>query len=187
MRLLILAALLTCSMAYAGGSRVIDADSLTSADHTKTWNLPGASAALMPLSSYYTAFIGGSAISGFNVYASINAAIADSTNFPAGSRALIVANQTITAVQHITTANVEFDCLPGVTLTASGNTDGIQVSATRVKLKGCRLTGFQTGYSALLIDAGSNYTMVGEFWFASNVTNMTDNNGKSSTYGIINE
>lgn len=119
-------------------------------------------------------------------YATIAAAVAA---LPAGSRILVCESMNISAIQQITKNDFEVHLASGVTLTKNGVTSGIQVSATGVRIKGGRFAGFSGGSDqAILIDSGSDYTMISEVRFASNNTaGITDNNGKSAIFGNIDE
>ena len=117
-------------------------------------------------------------------YADLNAAMASSAVQP-GARLVILNSIAFALTQQITKNNISIDMGPGVALTDGGAGSGIQFSATRCRLRGGKMSGFSA--AAILIDAGSNYTMIGEILFASNAADVTDSNGKTSQYGVINE
>lgn len=117
-------------------------------------------------------------------FADINAAMASASVQP-GMTLVILNSLALANTQQVTKNNLEFLMGPGVVLSDGGAGIGIQVSATRCRFKGGKMAGFTS--EAILIDVGSNYTMVGEMAFASNADDITDNNGKTASWGIINE
>jgi hypothetical protein len=175
--------LLMSNVAWPSGtSRTLDADVVRPSDHSTTFYLASYQT---ELSQSYAGFVGGSAISGYSVWADINAAVAAVS---AGARVLIVANLTLNSTQQITVANTEWVCLPGVTISKGSATTGVQLSAAGIKMRGCRLSGFGTaGDKAILIDAGSNYSTIADTRFSGNVTDISDANGKTSAVGLVNE
>ena len=118
-------------------------------------------------------------------YASINAAVAA---LPAGSRILVLESAVLNTIQAISKNDFEVNFVAGVTYSKGTASSAIQVQASGVKIKGGRFTGFN-GVSdiALLIDAGSAFTMYSEMRFNGNTTNVTDNNGTGANDLIIEE
>lgn len=135
-------------------------------------------------STAYDAIVG----SGTQQYATINLALAAVSP---GARILVTIDLALTATQQITKNNVLIEFKPGVTVSKSSASTGIQISATGVRLKGGRITGFSGGGDkAILIDSGSDFSLIGEFRFAGNnsgANDIVDNNGKGATYGLIQE
>lgn len=118
-------------------------------------------------------------------FADLNAAMASSLVQP-GARLLIISSLALTVIQQITKNNISIACLPNVAITDGGAGTGIQISAAEVNWEGGKFAGFTT--TAFLIDAGSNYTIIGKSRFVNtNTADITDNNNKGSTYAIINE
>jgi hypothetical protein len=117
-------------------------------------------------------------------FADINAAIASSSVQP-GARLVILNSLALANTQQVTKNNLEFVMGPGVVLSDGGAGTLIQVSATRCRFKGGKIAGATV--QGFLIDAGSNYTMIGEMAFATNAADITDNNNKTASWGIINE
>ena len=117
-------------------------------------------------------------------FADINAAMA-SVSVSAGARILIKNSLSLATTQQITKNNIEFIMGPGTALTDAGAGTGIRISATRSRIRGGKMSGFTV--QAILIDAASDYTMIGEMLFAANAADITDNNGKTAIFGVINE
>lgn len=117
-------------------------------------------------------------------FADINAAMAAPGVF-AGARLYILNSLAFAMTQQITKNQISIDMGPGTVLSDAGALIGIQVSATRCRIKGGKMSGFAT--EALLIDAGSNYTMIGEMLFQGNAADVNDLNLKTAMWGIINE
>ncbi len=117
-------------------------------------------------------------------FADINAAMA-SIDVAAGARLLVVSTLNLALTQQVTKNNIEIAMKPGVALTDGGAGTGLRISATRCRLRGGKMSGF--GGQAILIDASSDYTMIGELMLSGNAAAFLDNNGKTATYGILNE
>lgn len=117
-------------------------------------------------------------------YADINAAMADG-GLPAGSRLLVLNSLVLTTTQQITKVNTQIDLRPGVVLSDGGAATGIRISATGVRIRGGKLSGFSV--AAFLIDLASDFSMIGEMRFFGNTNDITDNNGKGTTYALIDE
>lgn len=117
-------------------------------------------------------------------FADINAAMASGAVQP-GARLVILNSLALANTQQVTKNNLEFIMGPGVVLSDGGAGTLLQFSATRCRIKGGKMAGATV--QAILIDAGSNYTMIGEMAFAANALDVTDNNNKTAQWGIINE
>ncbi len=116
-------------------------------------------------------------------FADLNAVMADSS-IAAGARIYVQINLTVNTTQQITKNNCLIVFAPGVTWSNGSAGTGIQLSAVGTRLTGARLTGFTT---ALLIDSASNYSILDSLRFASNTTDLTDNNGKGSSANVLTE
>lgn len=116
-------------------------------------------------------------------YADLNAVMAD-VSIAQGSRILIAIALTVNTIQQLTKNNCVVDFKPGITWTNGTANTGLQISATGSRIRGGRLSGFTTG---ILIDSGSNYTLIGEFRFAGNTNDIVDNNETGTSYGLIPE
>jgi post-segregation antitoxin (ccd killing protein) len=116
-------------------------------------------------------------------YPTLAAAVAAAA---AGARILVLSSEALASTVVLSNANVEIVMKPGVVLSDSGAGTGIRLSASGCRVKGGRFSGFTV--QAILIDAGSNYSIIGETRFASTcAASVTDNNGKTSIYGTIDE
>jgi hypothetical protein len=105
-------------------------------------------------------------------HANLAAALADSA-VPAGSRILVVSNQTLAATISVTKANMYIEFAPGVTLTAGVATTGITLGAAGNRIQGARLSGFTNGIS--ITNTFNNNFIMG-CRFASCTNEVVDNN-----------
>jgi hypothetical protein len=104
----------------------------------------------------------------------------------AGGKILVLDSEALATTVVISNANTEVVLKPGVVLSDSGCGTGIQLSATGCRIVGGKFSGFTT--QAILIDSGSNYSIIGETRFSSTCTaSITDNNGKTAVFGTIDE
>ena len=117
-------------------------------------------------------------------FADINAAMASASVQP-GARLVILNSLVLAITQQVTKNNLQFTMGPGVAISDGGAGTGIQVSATECRFKGGKMSAFTV--QAFLIDVGSNYTMISEVMFAANAAEITDNNGKTASWGNIDE
>jgi hypothetical protein len=120
----------------------------------------------------------------FATHADINAVMADGAIGP-GCRIMILNSMALAQTQQITKQDCEVFLKPGVILTDSGAATGIRVTATGVRIKGGKMSGF--GTEAILVDVTSLASMIGEMRFAGNADDINDLSGKGATYALINE
>lgn len=128
-------------------------------------------------------------LTGANIYANTAAGFqAAISALSVGDRILVLDSIVLDALVQVTRNNMEIEFHPRVTMSKSGIPTGIRVSANGVRLKGGRMSGFSTaGDIGILIDAGSDYTMVSEMRFAACDTDISDLNGKGELWANINE
>lgn len=120
-------------------------------------------------------------------HATLAAALAD-VLVVAGSKILVVESAAISAIIQVTKNDVEIEFHPRVTYSKASAATAIQVSADGVRITGGRFTGFIAGGNkAILIDAGSDYTMVRDSRFANNTLDIDDLASTSSISGTIQE
>lgn len=121
--------------------------------------------------SGWTAIVGSE---GYCTHATLTAALADTTNVPAGSRILVVSNATInTSAISLNVANLYIEFAPGVTYTAGTSATGLTIAAAGIRIKGGRFSGFTTGIS---ISNTFNNNFITECRFASCTSDVVDNN-----------
>jgi hypothetical protein len=132
----------------------------------------------------YKAYVGG--VSGTS-HATLADALAD-VAVTAGDRIFVVSSESINSTIQITKNNIEIHFKSGVTFSKGSASTGLQISADGVKIVGGRFTGFNGGGDeAILIDAGSDYTMLRDMRFANNTTDVDDLASTSSLSGNITE
>lgn len=120
-----------------------------------------------------------------NTSVGFQAAIDDST---VGDKILILDDIPMTAQVQATRNDMMIEMHPRVDLSKSGAANGLRISAIGVRVKGGRMSGFSAGGDiAILIDAGSDYTMVSEMRFANCDTEISDLNGKGELFANISE
>lgn len=118
-------------------------------------------------------------------YTDINVALAAVNP---GARIQILDSLAIATTVQVTKANVEIVMKPGVTLSKGGATTCLQISASGVRIKGGRIAGFNAGGDiGVLIDSGSNYSLIGEIRFSGNTQDISDLNNTGASYGLITE
>jgi hypothetical protein len=118
--------------------------------------------------SAFTAIVGSAA---YCTHATLAAAIADTTNVPAGSIILLTANETLNSTVTLGLANLTIVALPGVTLTNGSAGTGIEIGATGCRIRGVRFSGFTT---AISISATYQYNFVTECRFASCTSDIVE-------------
>lgn len=140
---------------------------------------------LKGLTGMFKAYVGTVTPGGLATHSSITAALAACNP---GDRILVLEDQALAGTVQVTKNNIEIQMKPGVTISKSGASTGLQISASGVRLKGGRMAGFNGGADkAILVDAGSTFTMVGEMRFANNTTDIDDASGNVTSYGLTNE
>lgn len=128
----------------------------------------------------YDAYIG---TGGMATHSSIQAAIND-PNFPVGGRMLVLENYTVDTTIQITKNDVEIQFKSGVTYSKGTASDGIQISASGVKILYGRFINFNPG-RAIVIDSGKNYVTVFNARFANNETDIDDLSLTATVLGTI--
>lgn len=120
-------------------------------------------------------------------HATLAAALAD-VAVPAGARILIQDSATVNATIQVTKNNVQLEFMPGVTYSKGSATTGLQISADGVRIMGGRFAAYSGGSDkAILIDAGSDYTMIRDIRFANCTTEVDDLASTTSILGTITE
>ena len=120
-------------------------------------------------------------------HATLDAALAD-VNVTAGSRILIQDSATINSTIQVTKNNLQIEFMPGVTYSKGAATTGLQISADGVRIMGGRFAAFSGGGDkAILIDVGSDYTMIRDIRFATCTTEVDDLASTTSISGTITE
>ena len=104
-------------------------------------------------------------------HATLAAALADTTNVPAGSKILVTANETVNTTIAVTLANQEIVFLPGVTFTNGSAGTGLTIGAGGCRIRGGRFSGFT---SAIVISSTFQYNFVTECRFASCTSEVTE-------------
>ena len=120
--------------------------------------------------SGWTAIVGAAA---YCTHSTLAASLADSSNVPAGSRILVLDNQTVNTTIAVTLSNQEIVFAPGVTFTNGTAGTGISVGAAGTRIRGGRFSGFTTGIS---ISDTYNHNFIKDCRFASCTTDVLDNN-----------
>lgn len=125
------------------------------------------------------------AIVGTGFYADINAAI---TAVAAGSRILVLDSATINTTQSISKNRIQIDFQPGVIYTKGTAAPALQVQADYCKINGGEFFNFSGGGdSAIIVDAGSDYTKIRDSHFRTCTTDVTDNAATTSIQGTTTE
>lgn len=130
-------------------------------------NAANFNAAFLSKTVLYQAIIGSTSSC---THASISAALAD-VGVAAGSRLLVIENQTISSTITISKANLIIEALGGVTLTNSSAGTCFTIAAAGTRLKGLRFSGFTTAVS---ISSTYNFNFITECRFASCTNEVTE-------------
>lgn len=143
-------------------------------------------AALIELSStLYKAIVGTVAAGSPATHASLAAALADSA-VVAGSRILILEDQTQAAQVVVSKANIELVFASRKSFIKSAGTSCLRISADGFKIWGGRFSGWSTaGDKAIIIDSGIKNVMIRDVVFASCDTQIDDSGTNTSQFGCI--